>query len=205
MNPSGIDVPAVVTTGDLAPSEIAVATTEQLLDELRRSIQITAERIAYMAVIWVELEERGADLDPYRTTLTQVLPRVARGQIASAVVVRCLGNLTLLDRIARLPIEQQTNALDEVVEVVDRRSARREVRRIPVAELSAADARLALDEETGKPVPTSRQTRALTAATRSRRPATPSIELDGDVVVIGRLRVDAAYLRRQLDRLGWNQ
>ena len=193
--------PAV--TADIRAADLTRQTTETLLSELQKSIRITAERIAYMAAIWTELESRGVDLSAYRTALTQMLPRVARGQVAPGLLVRCLGNMTLLDRLAHLPIDDQEAALDQTVDVVRMRSYRPVVERVPIAEMTARDARLALDEATGQPIPAERQIAAMNRTPRQPRLLTPTVHLDGDAVVIGRQRIDGAYLRRQLNRLGW--
>ena len=188
---------------DIPAADLTGQTTETLLAELQKSIRITAERIAYMAAIWTELESRGVDLSAYRTALTQMLPRVARGQVAPGLLVRCLGNITLLDRLAHRPIERQEAALDETIDLVRMRNYQPVVNRVPIAELTARDARIALDESTGEPIPADQQIRSITRSPRQRKLLTPTVQIDGDAVVIGRQRIDGAYLRRQLSRLGW--
>ena len=96
--------------------------TEQLLEELRRGLELTVKQILRLSWIVRTLEERGQDLTGLRQkvgALLDYLRRVAHGQLLPEVVVRFAGSPMLVQAIAQLPTpDQQKLASGEKVTLV---------------------------------------------------------------------------------------
>lgn len=88
-------------------NQIVQASTEILRAELVRAISITARGLAYLAVVWAELERRGEDLSDLRTGLALYLPQIASGRLDPEAVVHFAGQKTVLKFIATLSREEQ--------------------------------------------------------------------------------------------------
>lgn len=89
------------------PYELNNMSTQHLRGELARSLTMSAQHLAYLAVIWGALESRGEDLSDLRIGLAVYLPQIASGQLDAEVVIRFAGQPTVLRNIAALPIETQ--------------------------------------------------------------------------------------------------
>lgn len=92
----------------IAPdNDLLGATTEQLREELVRTLGLTASNLARMAQIVRVLEERGEDLEALHIGLLHHLRRIAYGQVLPEVVVRFAGRPFLIKVIGNLPIPDQ--------------------------------------------------------------------------------------------------
>jgi len=81
--------------------------TPALRSELARALEITADRLAYLAAIWKELEARGEDLSHLRSGMAVYLPMIASNHLAAEAVVRFAGSKTMLRAVAQLPLDEQ--------------------------------------------------------------------------------------------------
>ncbi len=93
------------------PAELGNLSTQALRAELAQSLTMSARHLAYLAMIWRELENRGEDLSDLRTGLAIYLPQIAAGHLEAEAVIRYAGHPMLLRNIATLPIEQQRRLL----------------------------------------------------------------------------------------------
>ena len=91
---------------DTDPS-IAELSTADLMSRLSETLRTTADGLRQMAAIVAELERRGEDLSDMKLGLVGYLRRIASGQMLAETVVRFAGNPLALDRISRLPLDQQ--------------------------------------------------------------------------------------------------
>lgn len=90
-----------------ASKTLSQKTTAELRDELARALKVTADSLAYLALVWRELEQRGENLDDLRVGLGRYLAPIADGSLAAEAVVMLAGHQTALDAMARLPIDEQ--------------------------------------------------------------------------------------------------
>jgi hypothetical protein len=101
---------------------LAALSTDELRDELTRSLSLTAQHLSRLALVVRLLEERGEDLSDLRIGLLGYLRQIAYGQIVPEIVVRYAETPSLLRRIASLPIpDQRRLASGDTIEVVVRR------------------------------------------------------------------------------------
>lgn len=91
----------------MSQQQIYAASIEDLKRELARGLEITAERLRYVAEIWQELHRRGEDLSDLRSGLMEYIPLIATRQVDPNLVIACAGHKTLLSALSRLPIEKQ--------------------------------------------------------------------------------------------------
>lgn len=107
---------ADVTNGDPA---LAQLTTTQLLDELARGLEITAQHLYRLGQIWLELERRGQDLSHLRRGLGYYLPLIGSGRVDARAVVNYAASPVVLRSVIAMPLEAQRRLLDaEAIEVV---------------------------------------------------------------------------------------
>lgn len=91
----------------MSQQQIYNASVEDLKRELARGLEITAERLKYVATIWQELHRRGEDLSDLRSGLMEYIPLIATQQVDPNLVIACAGHKTLLSALSRLPISKQ--------------------------------------------------------------------------------------------------
>lgn len=113
----------MIVSRDIAKNDnadLGTMTTEQLHDELVRSLSVTVGQVVRMAEIVRLLEERGEDLSDLRIGLIGYLRRIAYGQVLPEIIVRYHGLGTLLSRAAAMPIPDQERLIrDDRVVVAD--------------------------------------------------------------------------------------
>lgn len=97
----------MVLTLPRSAAELGNLSTQALRAELAKSLTLSARHLAYLAMIWRELENRGEDMSDLRTGLAIYLPQIAAGHLDAEAVIRYAGQPSLLRNIATLPIEQQ--------------------------------------------------------------------------------------------------
>lgn len=177
---------------------VADFSTDELRSELGRALQLTAEALAYAAEIWQELTERGEDLSDLRSGLSTYLPQIARRELSPRALIGLLDRRSILARVARAPIDEQETLIDAPICVVSEHGEEHR----QLLDLAPSEALRVIDENGRVRSPEEQRARLKTRRQRA-RPATPKIDLDGDVIIIaGTMRIDRAYLLRQLDRLG---
>ncbi len=94
-------------------SDLASRPTEELVRELVGLLGYAAEKLQRMAFIVAELESRGHSTAAIRDVfLMRQLRRIAAGDLLPSVVEHFLGNPTVIDAVARLPIAGQKALLD---------------------------------------------------------------------------------------------
>lgn len=119
-------------------SELERMDSQTLLNELRTATAVTASNLVYMSQIWTQLEKRGVDMTPFRNGLLRFLPMIAGGEVIPEAVIKFAGNITLLNQVAKLPLERQAAlAGGEPVPVVDASTST--VRERKVEELTARE------------------------------------------------------------------
>ena len=100
------DIPALkIVPGDIA--DLSTLTDEQLLQEIRDGIEMSARGIERAARAIVELERRGRDLSEFRRQTVHFLSLVAYKQLLPEVYLQFMGNGPWLRVIAQLPIPDQ--------------------------------------------------------------------------------------------------
>lgn len=88
-------------------SVIAEMDTQQLKQELAKTLNITADYLVYIAAIWQELEMRGEDMSSLQHGMMAYIPMIATKQLDARLVVDYAGQKTLLSALAKLPYHQQ--------------------------------------------------------------------------------------------------
>lgn len=147
-----------MTTNTLAVQDlknIASISTEDLKAELAKALQITAEHIWRLALIWRELERRGEDLSHLRSGLGAYLAPVAYGRLLPEAVVRLAGNRTALKAVALLAPDEQRRVLDEG-HIAVKRTDDAPVN-VPITALTPTDVSRAIDTVRGTIRPVSEQ------------------------------------------------
>ena len=120
--------------------------TKILRDELVKALVLSVQHISRLAAIWKELERRGEDLSDLRRGIGVYLKAVASGQLAPDALVAFSGQKTILDRISTLPIDTQRKlAAGDPVKIATDVTGR-SVRSLPVAEMTAAQVKLAISD-----------------------------------------------------------
>jgi hypothetical protein len=100
-------------------AELALKSVEELREEVKRLLGVTAENLVKLAAVVHELESRGEDISQLRLSILPSLRAIAGGKMLPEVVVKYAGRPTLLKHIEAIPIAQQKNLLErETVFVV---------------------------------------------------------------------------------------
>ena len=138
--------------------QLAAIDTETLRAQLSRQLEITAEHVARLALIWRELERRGEDLSSLRSGLASYLPAVASGRLVPEAVVRLAGNKSALRTIAMLaPDEQRRLLASGTVAVASMTEGTRTVRQVPLHLLTPNEAARVIDPVAGTTRPADAQ------------------------------------------------
>jgi hypothetical protein len=93
-------------------AEVEGMTTAQLRQELSRGLRLAADNLLRLALVVKALEARGEDLSGLRVGLLLFLRQIAAGQLLPEVVVRFAGVPSLIERIGRLPHDEQRRLAD---------------------------------------------------------------------------------------------
>lgn len=94
-------------------AELSARPTDELVRELIGLLGYAAEKLQRMAFIVQELESRGHSTAAIRDQfLMRQLRRIAAGDLLPEVVQHFLGNPTVIDALARLPVAEQRRLLD---------------------------------------------------------------------------------------------
>ncbi len=80
---------------------------EQLKKELVECVALTAKTIKKMALIWVELENRGINLEDLRSGISCYLAQVADESLAPEIVLSFPEKKTLIRHVSLLPLRMQ--------------------------------------------------------------------------------------------------
>jgi hypothetical protein len=111
--------------------------TADLRAALARGLELTAETLTRLALIWGELERRGEDLRELRKGMARLLPLIAAGRLAAEAVVAFAGRPVILRALDGLPLAEQRHlAAGELVDVVDPTNPQ-EINRLPLTTLPA--------------------------------------------------------------------
>lgn len=129
------------------PYELNSMSTQQLRTALAQSLTLSAQHLAYLALIWGELEKRGEDLSDLRTGMAAYLPQIAAGRLDAEAVIRFAGQPTVLRSLAGLPLQrQQALAKGEPVKVLTATAdGSYTAAEMPAYTLTAAQARMVFD------------------------------------------------------------
>lgn len=175
---------------ELTPAAIASASTDELKRELAKSLNLSAEHLARIALIWQELTRRGEDLSDLRTGLTEYLPDIAAGRLDANVVVRFAGRKTHINALRLLPVDEQRRLLETELDVVDDNG---DITTVRLDQIPAAQLRFVLSENGVRPIPEQRRLR-LAGPTRRRKkaPSRARIYFDEN----GWLRIGRRIVRR---------
>lgn len=147
--------------------DLSAMGVDDLRSELARQIDMTAQQVARLALIWRELERRGEDLSALRSGIGSYLSAVASGRLLPEAVVRLAGNRIALRAVALLELEAQRALLDiGTVQVVRDGGAAT----VPVHRLTAGDISRAIDTVNGRVRPIAEQ-RTLTRRGQQRQRA----------------------------------
>lgn len=120
--------------------------TPDLRAALARGLELTAETLTRLAMIWGELERRGEDLSDLRRGMGRLLPLIASGRLAAEAVVAFAGRPAVLRALDGLPLTEQRHlAAGEPLDVVDPTNPQ-EINRVPVALLPAPTVALVIFE-----------------------------------------------------------
>lgn len=128
-------------TLEVTKKNLVALTIDQLKQELKKALAITAEHLQYLAAVWKELEKRGEDLSHLKTGLAGYLPMIASGQIDSNLIVKYAGRRTVLSALAKLPIEQQREIANDghlTIVTLDENGKRHDIQR-QIDQLSQAE------------------------------------------------------------------
>lgn len=91
-----------------ARSEVEKMPTPKLREEFARGLQVTAERLTWLAVALHELEvARGEKVEGVPEALLTLLRRIAGGELLPEVVVRFAGTPKTMARVGKLPVDEQ--------------------------------------------------------------------------------------------------
>lgn len=81
--------------------------TEELFAEFNACTVRVSEGLYRMAVIWVELENRGQDLSVIKTPFRSFFPAIASGQMLPDVALQYGGNIKKVELVSKLVVEDQ--------------------------------------------------------------------------------------------------
>ncbi|MDC5352086.1 hypothetical protein NRA49_15360 [Acinetobacter baumannii] len=93
-------------------NELSALSTEQLFNEFKSSLSITAHHIQKMAVIWKILTQRGVDLSAWKKGLLEFLPQIATGNLLPEVLTEFAGQRNLILTLSRIPTDKQKKLLE---------------------------------------------------------------------------------------------
>lgn len=117
-------LPAVVPTAEIvSPAEtyklrLESMPSDELRDELRSALQMTAESLRRVAMIIRVLEDRGEDLSSLRIGLLSYLRQIAHGRVMPEVVIHYAQSPMLLHFVSELPVVDQRRLVEgELVEI----------------------------------------------------------------------------------------
>lgn len=117
--------------------------TEELRSRLAGALQITAESLEHLALIWGELDRRGEDLSGLRSGLAAYLPLIASERLLPGLVVRHAGQAMLLKSLSQMPLAEQRRIFERgtvtVVEVTTEGAVREA--EVPTPTLTSAQVR----------------------------------------------------------------
>ncbi len=120
---------------------------DDLRAEFKKAVEITANHVARLALIWAELERRGEDMSALRSGIGAYLASVAAGRLIPEAVVRLAGNRTALRAIAYLSVGEQRRIITAGTIAVKRHYA---VEDVPIHRLTPADVGRAFDVLEGR-------------------------------------------------------
>lgn len=182
-----------VLTQPRSAAELGNLSTQALRAELAQSIMMTARHLAYLAMIWRELENRGEDLSELRVGLAIYLPQIAAGQLEAETVIRFAGRPLILRSVATLSLDQQRRlAAGEPLPVLTiGASGEYEHTTLPAQTLTAAQARMVFEQGRIRTIDEQRAVlESRRVASRRRHAASPDgrVQYDpkADTVKIGR-------------------
>lgn len=119
----------------LSKVELSGKSTDELLVELAKCVEVTAMQIQHMANIVRELEQRGENLDNIRLGILTYLRLIAYGQMLPEVLATYQGSPALLKRISTLPLPDQRLLLDHPEVIVVSPDDPVDHRRVPITSL----------------------------------------------------------------------
>lgn len=184
--------------------------TVELKKELAKTLTVTADYLAYIAAIWIELESRGEDLSALRHGMMAYIPLIATRQLDARIVVNYAGQKTLLSAMSKLPLHQQQKLIEsntiELAEVAE--DGEMKVNKVSISGLSSAqvyqafgDGEVKSPERQYKILLTRQKTKAALKAKKTYR-MTSRIKIDGDNLVInGNIGVDIKKIKNLLQNI----
>ncbi|EHM49932.1 hypothetical protein [Cardiobacterium valvarum] len=184
-------LPIETNPNSLPTADLQAMSTEMLKAQLAKAVSITAEYLAYIAMVWQELERRGEDMTAMRHGLMAYVPMIANKELDARVVVNYAGQKTLIALMSNLPLQEQQALIErgsvDIVELGD--DKQQLVRTIALGDLTASQAYQAFGDGEIRPVPQQYQLLLLRDKEGIRRPTrrarvTSNIKIDGDYLVI---------------------
>lgn len=111
---------AILKTSALPiPAALAEMSTDQLRQELVRSLTLTAAHYYRAGMILRVLQERGEDMSKINIPLVPFLLKIAYGQTVDKLVARYAGSPSHLERLSALPLADQSRIAEgQPVEMV---------------------------------------------------------------------------------------
>lgn len=171
--------------------KLANLSTDILKQEFAKSLKITADRLAYMANIYLELSKRGVDLSGLKGGLIEYMPLIASNQIDARLVVEYAGNKTLLASLSKLTMDEQQKLIDNpslsIVSMGDDKS--QVVTKVNLHEIKASDIFLAIDPAKGQVRNSEEQYQILliknkTSKKKSKNRKVNKVKIDGEYIVV---------------------
>lgn len=194
----------ILPIGEKIPAEISALPTAELRAELAKSLQLSAEQLLRLALIWRELEQRGEDLSALRAGMGSYLAHIAAGRLHADAVVQFAGNTTLLRALTELPMPVQKQLVSSrtipVLEI--REDGSEHLVDAPAHALSVAQIRQAIGG--GRLRDAAAQRAILVERITLRRVAPPpahkSVRFDpiNQQIIVGRTRIELSALLRAL-------
>lgn len=96
---------------EINSSQLESLSNDQLLAELKNSLDMTVYHIQKMAVVWNILSNRGVDLSRWKQGLMEFLPQIAAGRLNPEALTKYAGQRNLILTLSRLPNEIQGNLI----------------------------------------------------------------------------------------------
>jgi hypothetical protein len=87
--------------------DLANMSDTDLMQELVKGLQVSADSLMYLARVWAELEKRGQDLSALRSGPGYTISLIAAGRLAAEAVVAFMGRPSVLQSMEGLPLERQ--------------------------------------------------------------------------------------------------
>lgn len=91
----------------VANRDLASMSDTDLMQELVKGLQVSADSLMYIARVWAELEKRGKDLSALRSGPGYTISLIAAGRLAAEAVVAFMGRPSVLQSMEGLPLERQ--------------------------------------------------------------------------------------------------